>query len=123
MNWTPRELDLIEKLRPEIESDPEKFLEKHLKQTLMGDFRGSTKIILAICLLLEKPIFLKVNKNLEIESSIKVNGQSLIIMYTEMDEEAGFKEIQKWFLEDLMGYYHISEKTAERICKLTRRGE
>lgn len=126
MNWTQEELDLIEKYRIEIDNDSEKFIEKCLTDLeIVAEHKTLTRVILGLCLLLDKPIFLEVSKNLEIEVGVEANGSLLLVMYTELNEEikGGFEEIQKEFFEDLINYYKVDRDTAEKICRLTHRGK
>ena len=126
MNWTQEELDLIEKYRIEIDSDSEKFIEKCLTDLeIVAEHKTLTRVILGLCLLLDKPIFLEVSKNPEIKVGVEANGSLLLVMYTELNEEikGGFEEIQKEFFEDLINYYKVDRDTAEKICRLTHRGK
>lgn len=123
MKWFKKDLDLIEKYRLEIDTDPDRFIENCLTDLeIVVDHKTLTRVVFGLCLLLNRPLFLDVNRNSEIEVSVKIKESLLGISYLcPEDTKKSFEEVLNLFFRDLVDYYEIDQYTAGKLCRLVHR--
>lgn len=121
--WSNEEKQIIEKYRNLLEVDSDQAIDELLDEE---DPNIAVKIVLSLCLIQGRPIFLAKDDFTDLrEVSVKnktTGDYWLLYNVEDVNTENELGQLKDRFLEDLENYYMFDKTTAKKIASLAVKG-
>lgn len=122
MTWSNEEIEIIEKYRNLIETDPQKAIGKIIENYNGLNWAKGGKIILSLLLVLKAKIYLEpADLDIEVQYSLDDGHSINVLMYVELNGDEGIDDkgvCLGEFGHELESFYGFDKATSEGIKSL-----